>query len=316
MNQKKNDVKDVLKDKKTIVTGVLAIVIVLLLVFVVSQCNRGKKDDIDHNQGETDEFVVTVTEDSTEDPSYYDLKEEAIPALSELIHTYFEAMENKDVDQYTSIVTGDDMTAEKLEKKGEFIENYQNIVCYTKPGMTEGTYIAYVYYEVKFHNIDTLAPALIQLYVCTNEDGTMYIYAGSLDAELAAYKNAMSASEDVLALNAETEDKLEEAMAADEKLTMLIEKLREGAEYEEEETEPETEEVSVDERVFEDRDETVLTTTTVRVRSTPSAVSDDNIVGLLEAGEKVTRTGYNDRWSRIEYNGEVAYIATQYLILK
>lgn len=313
MNKSKNNTYNVLKDKKTIVTCILAIIIVLILIFLLSQCNKDKTDE---NTGST-EIIKQNGEEPTQDPSYYELKKDEIPTLNELIRTYFTAMENCDVEQYTNVVTGDEMTQEKLEKKGEFIESYQNITCYTKPGMTEGTYIAYVYYEVKFYNIDTLAPALSQLYVCSNEDGTMYINAGPLDAELSAYINTMSSAEDVLALNAETEEKLETAVNSNEKLTLLIQKLREGAEYEEPETEPEsTEQIPVEEMVFEDRDEAVLTTTTVRVRSTPTTGTDDNIIGLLEAGETVTRTGYNSQWSRIEYKGEVAYVATQYLITK
>lgn len=314
MNRRQNDAFHVLKDKKTLVTCILAIIIVLILIFLLSQCNKSKTDE---NESHSEEIVKTNAEETTQDPSYYELKQDAVPALNDLVHTYFAAMENCDVEQYTNVVTGDDMTAEKLEKKGEFIESYQNITCYTKPGMTEGTYIAYVYYEVKFHNVDTLAPALIQLYVCSNEDGTMYFNAGALDAELSAYINTMNSAEDVLALNEETQRKLSEATESDERLTRLIQKFREGANYEEPEVEPEPEtNVPIDEMEFEDRDEAVLTTTTVRVRSTPTTETEDNILGLLEAGETVTRTGFNSQWSRIEYKGEVAYVATQYLILK
>lgn len=313
MDRNNNHTYNVLKDKKTIVTCIIAIVIVLILIFLLSQCNKDKTDE----NVDSTEIIKTNTQEPTEDPSYYELKQDAIPALNDLIATYFTAMENCDVEQYTNVVTGDDMTAEKLEKKGEYIESYQNITCYTKPGMTDGTYIVYVYYEVKFYNIDTLAPALSQLYVCSNEDGTMYIYAGSLDGELSAYINTMNSAEDVLTLNGETEEKLQAALDSNEKLLLLVQKLREGADYEEPEMESEVEEsVPIDQMEFEDRDEAVLTTTAVRVRSTPTTESEDNIVGLLEAGESATRTGYNSQWSRIEYNGEVAYVATQYLITK
>ena len=33
------------------------------------------------------------------------------------------------------------------------------------------TYIAYVYYEIKFIGIDTKAPSMIRLYICQNKDG-------------------------------------------------------------------------------------------------------------------------------------------------
>lgn len=308
----KNDTgKDVL-NKKNITICILATAIVLILVVLLGQCNKDTEGDVQN----TEQYVITETETPTVDASYYDLKKDEIPALNELICTYFAAMESCDLAQYTNIVTGDDMTQDKLEKKGEFIESYQNISCYTKPGVTADTYIAYVYYEVKFRNIDTLAPALSQLFVCTNEDGTMYINAGALDPELSGYISVMSSAEDVLELNVSTEKKLVQAIESDEKLLLLIQKLREGAEYvEETEDEPEIDSDS-GEMTFEECNEKVLTTAAVKVRSTPDAEGTANVIGRLDSGETIKRTGYNDKWSRIEYQGKVAYVASDYLILK
>ena len=146
----------------------------------------------------------------------------------------------------------------------------------------------------------------------------MYINAGALDSELAGYINTIGNDEDVRLLKEETDQKMEEAMASDEKLNLVVEKLNEGANYTEAEetTAAETQPQDASQMTFEERDEDVLTTTTVRVRSTPSTESDDNILGNVEPNETLHRTGYNEQWSRVTYDGEEAYVSSDYLILK
>ena len=209
-----------LKDNHKMALIILVAVVLVLLVLIIRSCGSGGGEGTGETSGEI--IVGEEETEATRSAEDYALKQDAIPELNELVNTYFQAMKDFDAETYTNIVAGDDMTAEKLRKKGEFIEDYQNISCYTKPGMSDGDYVAYVYYEVKFHNVDTLCPALIQLYICTNEDGSMYINAGSLDAELAGYINTVSNDEDVRLLKEETNQKMNEAMASDEKLNLVM----------------------------------------------------------------------------------------------
>ena len=53
----------------------------------------------------------------------------------------------------------------------------------------------------------------------------------------------------------------------------------------------------------------------LNVRSTPDASNANNIVGSLAHGKDVARTGINEAsgWSRILYNGAVAYVKTEFL---
>lgn len=63
---------------------------------------------------------------------------------------------------------------------------------------------------------------------------------------------------------------------------------------------------------FVDVVETVYAISTVNVRSGPS--TDDMIVGSLSYGESVQRTGIGNKgWSRVDYNGEEAYVYASYL---
>ncbi len=61
---------------------------------------------------------------------------------------------------------------------------------------------------------------------------------------------------------------------------------------------------------FESRDETVyIMSDDVNIRTTP--VSGD-VLGKANTGDSFHRTGYSDTWSRIEYNGQTAYISSDY----
>ncbi len=290
----------------------IVVAAMIALMLVLCCCGNDNTGDETADSGEA---LVETTEDVA-DPSTYKLEKDAVPKVNELVDTYFTVMKNADAEGYMSIVSGDEMTHDKLAKKGEFIEDYRNIICYTKPGMSEGEYVAFVYYEVKFRNIDTPAPSMSRLYICSNQDGTMYIYAGDLDAALSEYIYTVSNDEDLRVLESQTDQSLKDACAADEKLAALYDLLVRGTVPE---TEPETTqepETDIDEMVFEERNEKVITTTGVRVRSTPTTETDDNILGKVEAGEELKRVGYNDGWSKVIYNGKEAYISSEYVITK
>lgn len=83
-------------------------------------------------------------------------------------------------------------------------------------------------------------------------------------------------------------------------------------------TEAETEPVAppVD-NTFVDRDETVYVNgaNALNIRSSNEIV-DGNVVGSLKEGTSVKRVGYNEVWSKIEYNGTVCYASSKYLSTK
>ena len=63
--------------------------------------------------------------------------------------------------------------------------------------------------------------------------------------------------------------------------------------------------------VFTDVDETVYATDTVNIRA--AADKDSEAVGKLRTGASIRRTGIGESWSRVDYNGQTCYIASEYL---
>lgn len=60
--------------------------------------------------------------------------------------------------------------------------------------------------------------------------------------------------------------------------------------------------------------ETVYATDSVNVRSSYS--TNSSIIGSLNKGQSVTRIGKSSSWSKVKYNGQTAYISSDYLTTK
>lgn len=383
----------------------------MMFMFILTGCSTSTKGEDESGE------IIPINETESTPEAAIELKEDAESGINELFVTYFADLAKGDVEALGKIMVNAP-DKDTVAKEIEYIEDYQNIKCYSKEGVLDGTYVVYVYYEVKFKNIDTLAPSMIREYVCTNEDGTLYINNGTVDGEVAAWLDEVHASDSATELIKSVNDALSKAAESDKKLSSLIAKLNEGAGNTEEtseaetkaqeteketskeetketestkaseestkaaettakETQKETEYKAFDEKVtmyaqenlnirqkassdskllgkliagdsitalgttgewtvvsyknskayilsellgkkkpdlgvsFKEVDETVEATQNVRMRKQPNANAE--VAGTLPGGTKVTRTGYDKKWSRIVYNGKTLYVATEYL---
>ncbi len=313
---------------KYIIMAVAAIIVVVIVIVVVG---RPKKD------AEVPDTTESAASESAETPAPElpggTLEKDTNQAVVTLVNAYFTAVQNCDVEALATVVDStESISVEQLQAEREFVEGYQNISCYTLNGLTDGTYVVYVSYDMKFLNVETPAPCLIRLYICTNAEGSLYIFnqENGMDSAVVSYMEEINAREDVKALMSDVDVRLTEAMAADEALNALVSKLHGNAPAESEapsegeetpaetpaETEaPETpaETPAADSGSFTDVDETVYAKEGVNIRKAPQA--DAEVAGTIQAGESIHRTGYNDNWSRVEYGGETCYIAAGFLTM-
>lgn len=315
--------KDLTKRNKKVASfigmAVLAFIVVLTLLL------RGTNTKSEETQAK----VTTVSGGSvSEEP----LEENAYPEVNELVKNYYKALADGDMD---NVVANRNYTEDteriRLEKKSEYIDSYENIICYTKKGLLENTYLAYVYYEVKFKDIDTLAPALNTLYICPNESGKLYIYEGEIDDNVSSYLKALSTQDDVLDLFNRVQVSYNEVIEKDEKLNEFLTELPTKIKTEvgealaalestedttEEVTEQATEEVPAQEESTEEApqpvEETVEAIETVNVRSSDSETADK--VGKAQSGERFTRLEAKENgWSKIKFEDREAYVKSEYV---
>lgn len=100
----------------------------------------------------------------------------AYEELNELINTYFEAYVNADFDALSEIATPiTDMEKSYITTLSNYYEEYQDVVCYTKHGLSKDSFIVSACFNIKFVDLDVVAPSMVLFYVQTNEAGELYI---------------------------------------------------------------------------------------------------------------------------------------------
>lgn len=217
---------------KIVLVVLIASIIVLLASFVVFFTRYSNGNDKEQKSMTTENVSETTqTEDNKEDNKEENpLLQDVIPKMKELMEQFFQAKFDCDVETLHQLVNpADSYTEESLyeerygrEENSLFeIERYQVESCYSKKGLLEGTYIVWVYVDVKYVHAETPAPALFRMYVCTDENG-YYIYNGSLEEEISTYRDEISAGEDVAELAAMVNQRFLEAVNHDEQLKNIV----------------------------------------------------------------------------------------------
>lgn len=216
-----------MKRKKyiTIITAVGAVVFALFVLLVLDLKPSSVQETFD--ESEHGFSVVSRTADPTiakQDETI--LKEKDDADITALMKRYFKAVSECDVDTLNSIVaTTSGIDEEELKQKGEFIEDYKNISCYVMDGLMKDTYIVYVYFQIKFVNVDTLAPGLSCMYVCQDENGMVYINQEELNGEVKTYMEQIGQTSAVQNLIAQVNEEFLKARRMDEKLDTLVQVL-------------------------------------------------------------------------------------------
>ncbi len=126
----------------------------------------------------------------------------AYPEVNELILTYYDAMANGDADTIASIQSSlDDMERIRIEELGKYIESYPAVEVYTKPGPEANSYIVIAYTRVimSYYPEDYL-PGYVSFYVCTREDGSLYINQEQVPEEVSEYIRKVILQDDVVEL--------------------------------------------------------------------------------------------------------------------
>lgn len=318
---------------------VLSVVVIIACVigFAGGNDDEAAQDEAQQETVAGEEQAQTTEEAVTEEPAQpvvdYTvpdvlLEENAYPQVNELIGQYFNAMTNGDTATITSLRdTVDQEELIKIEKESAYIDEFDGIKVYTKPGPMTGSYVTFVYYEIKFTGIETLAPGLTTLYLCPREDGSLYICDGNMTQQDTDYIKAIVAQTDVTDLFALVETKYAEAIDADAGLNEFMGNLsakldaevsqamaQMNAESAEEVQEQVAQEEAAEEQQVQSQvvEELVKATDTVNVRASDSENADR--IGRIAVGETITRYEKKENgWSRVDYNGTEGYIKSEYL---
>ena len=319
-----------IKEWITDIGKVLLPLLLVILVFVTVAISINARERVEQA---TEEAKIVLEEAKTDVQEVKEIvfEEDAYPEINKLIYRYYEALEMADIDILIDIQSVVNQTQSiRLQKMSEYIDKYENIHVYTKPGPYIDTYIAYVTSDAYLNGQEVSIPGVSAFYICKNEEGTYYINSGELSKEEALYIKNVTLQSDVVDLknsvrvsyNKVMEDNPElsefwadtsvnidlavsEEMALEAKLkTQLEEEMNAdtSANDENPESDEPAEPVIIRVRV----------TDKVNVRKSASTTADR--LGSANAGETyVLLEKMANGWSRISYNSGEGYIKSEFL---
>lgn len=345
MNTSNNTIQGFIKAKLEILKNWLiryskivmpVVLVVCVLITVVIAVNANKKKAEQEETAVASEGVDMAASSLIAVPEV-PLEQDAVPEINELFNKYYTALVDGDTDTLSALVDHlDETEILKAQETSKYIEGYPVLEIYTKTGPKEGSYIAYVYVEMKFYDYEGTIPGMSSYYVCQDENGNYYINEdGEGNENELNYIRQVSLQDDVVDLNNRAAAAYNDMLAEDEDLVDFILDLNteidknvgealaraEGSEQTEETAEePEGEETASETEESEGTktEEPAVVVTKVKaidvvnIRTSDSETADK--LGKAAVGDEFTLLEEKGNgWSKIEYEGGEAYIKSEFL---
>lgn len=163
------------------------------------------------------------------------LKKDSVPQLDDLMKSYFNARKSCDRDALSKVYGGKtgeeslEQLASRMEEEVKFYQSFENLECYTTPGIADGDYVVYARFDIKFRQAETMAPSLIVCYAKTAADGSCYLVADNSKEE-SEFMEEANQSDEVQKMAKEVNEGLEKALKSDENLLAVYNALKNGVE--------------------------------------------------------------------------------------
>ncbi len=332
-----DDIREWISDNlRYILLGAAGLLLILIIVFAVRLIGgRGKseKDTPKKKVEETEE--MTSAPDSgesagTQGTASGDPLERNQKDVLDLVTRYYTARLNKDYDTLGEICEVlDDESKTGYEAMEDAIEAYNNLMTYSKPGLTAGSYVVFAYFDAKLTGIDTAMPTLRGLYLVTNDDGDLIVSDIDSHKDQKDYLNQVLTDDDVQVLNKDVADRCNDSIAQDSDLAAFVESISsesgntdgnvdtQGDGSEDGSDTGDGEGDSPDGNASGGKTGTMYASTGVNVRAEPSAES--TLYATLSTGMQVeVLENLDNGWSHISFytsDGTTmeGYLMTQYL---
>lgn len=313
----------------------IAVIVVVAITVTVALSAGNAKGQVPAQDGvPTAEPTGQTSEPDTADVALTANEDSAIDAL---IETYYNALALGDEEALRSICdTISDKDMLRYVETAKYTKQYDIVEVYTKPGMEAGETIAYVYYKVVFDSYEDGFPGYQAHYICTNEQGELYLKRSDNSEEVNEYVKTVSAQDDVVEFNNRITVEYNELMEQKPELLVYLKQLdsqvstavgeglaqlaseEEGADAGQGEEGTEPSEEQPEEVPEETPDENVIqyatATDTVNVRSSDSEQADK--LGKVTPGTKVQVLEQRmNGWTKVLYETKEGFIKSEYLEL-
>ena len=272
---------------------------------------------------EQEEIAVTEElqgEEAAEDDGLVPLELDAYPEVNELMQQYYAAVTVGDRSVVKSLT---DITDEEsllyIELRSVFIESYNDLKCYTKVGPIDNSYVVYVSYNVKFHNIERQVPGVSPFLIYPREDGTLYIHEGEVSEDINQYLETISVQDDVVDLMNEVQVAFNETILNDEGMNNFLAEMKEELQIavgealvDYEAAQGQVEQIADNPVQIFEIGSKVTATEVVNVRESDSEQAEK--LGKLQPGVDcpVLESKANG-WTKIKFEGKEGYVSSDYL---
>ena len=205
----------------------LVVLILVIVILVVDRKNHPRPTEaapMESSLAQEDSPSAPEGDDGAKDGEDDGFSVGGMPQVQDLIDRYFTAKQAADAETIYQLFGWEDLTGiddlrRLLQYDARYTDGYRNIVCYTRQGLTEDSYLVYVSYDLKFKNSLTLAPGLQWNYIKTKEDGTLYLTDGeSLSSEELDLAAKAERSDVIMLLRTQVYAKLRQALEEDPSL--------------------------------------------------------------------------------------------------
>lgn len=324
----------IIKHSKVVLPAVVVVAVAVTVSVSLSMNNRHREEQ---QNAESSAAVSSeiATEPTTEDVPLVANEEGAVYTL---VATYYNAMATGDETTLRSVcdeISDKDMY--RYLELAQYIDYYPTLEIYTKTGPEEGSVIAYVYYKIAFVGHEEEVPGYQALYICTNDQGEMYIKRGENSEEVNDYIKTVSTQDDVVEFNNKITVEYNELMVDHPEVLQYISELdsqvsiavgeklanqvagdqntdtsAEGGDQAADGQDTSAE--GTEQPAEEQGPQYVTTTTTVNVRSSDSEQADK--LGKVAGGTKLQVLEQRaNGWTKVDYEGKEGYIKTEFLQL-
>lgn len=317
-----------MKYKNYIAVCVLFIVMVLILCFATGPDAIAKRLDRINNKTVSGEDYVPDKE----------FEINAYPELNSLISTYFDAYVNADFEILEGLATPvSDMEKSYITMMSQYYDSFENVMCYSKHGLSKNSYIVSVRFDIKFKDLDTMAPSMVLFYVQTNADGALYINNLYSDFNMKYSENPVdndvytalrkyTTQRDYLELYNDVETSFSNLIKENNEIYQLTKRTIPSVRQEWEDTvfyisssedTEGTESTETTEKEPESEAPVVIKVRAldkVNIRSSMSIEDTDNVIRTSETGEVFVKLGEEGDWTKVQLEDDViGYMNSMYL---
>ena len=265
--------------------------------------------------------------------------------IQQLLNDYYSCYAEGNVEQILQYAQPmSDSEKSYIQMYSQYVEEYQNLVCYTKTGLEEGSYIVSVSFNVKYKDVTIAAPGMDFFYVRTSDSGSVYIdntYSPfnlmyqeyTLDQNIIQMIQTYESGEDVIALQAGIQTNYDRVVEQDPALKTMVEEtianavsawqaehqaaLDQKAQEAQQQVqqEQETEEAAQQQEAANAETENkawVYANDTVNIRQEPNETSA--VLASAAKGSQIRQLATTESgWSKVKTGEIVGYIKSEYL---